>query len=589
MRFIKYLPAFALMVAGCAGSTQTNTAASDQKYPSIEVVTWSDFHSTIYEAPLDDGTALGGIPVFMAAVEKLRGDGLSLVLDAGDMFQGAMPFNEAKGQGMIEMMNELHIDAATYGNHEFDYGPGKKYPDRARGAMREAVENSAFPWVNANVVATADNKDPWPLDNQKPYVILQKGPYKIAVVGVLAVETPIATIAANVEGLEFKPVADTLSEVIPKVVSEEKPDFIVVEAHVTGTPNPVPEDGSVPVSVADANFDGEIADIIALPDDIKKHIGLVLAGHSHKSFIAFDKDMTIVENLSAGRELTTMTLVADDKGLHLDRNSIKKHTLKHEPLDAACGETPKELKEMQVGDMTLMPSAKGREIVTKYENLMTNSRCEVLGCMAESMPRNYDGECPLSNLVTDATKAFFPNTDVSIQNSGGIRIDMPKGDIYRETLNSLMPFENYLYLVDMPGSDLLKVLQVGSTGKHGPTKVSGVTYAFEPGCKNPLDINGDGKTEDWENNCLCEGVMVNGKPLDKKKHYKVAVSDFMFKGGDSMGGAFNESTVVEQGPLMKEVIMDYVKQQNACFTTEALSPKDAPRIRSVSCNGKYMK
>ena len=320
------------------------------------------------------------LPVFMAAVEKLRGDGLSLVLDAGDMFQGAMPFNEAKGLGMIEMMNTLNIDAATFGNHEFDYGFGAKYPDSARGALREAVEASKFPWVNANVSSKVENDDSWSFDNLSPYVILQKGPYRIAVVGVLAIETPIATIAANVEGLEFNPVAATLTEVIPKVVAE-KPDFIIVEAHVTGTPEPLPEDSSIPMT--NANLTEEVAEIAALPEDIRKHIGLLLVGHSHKSFIVFEGDLTIVENLSSGREITTMTLVGDDKGLHLDRSSIKKHKLKHEPLDAACGETPKPLVEMQVGDLTLTPSAAGREIVTKYEGLMTNNRCEVVGCMAE--------------------------------------------------------------------------------------------------------------------------------------------------------------------------------------------------------------
>lgn len=586
-RVLCVLSAFACL-AGCAkpADTPVSTAASEPTYPSVQVVTWSDFHSSIYEANTDDGKALGGLPVFMAAVEKLRGDGLSLVLDAGDMFQGAMPFNEAKGLGMIEMMNALHIDAATFGNHEFDYGHGVKYPDSARGALREAVEASNFPWVNANVVSTVENDDSWSFSNLSPYVILQKGPYRIAVVGVLAIETPIATIAANVEGLEFKPVAAALTEVIPKVVAEN-PDFIVVEAHVTGTPEPLPEDGNVPMT--NANITGEIAEIAALPEDIRKHIGLVLAGHSHKSFIVFDGDLTIVENYSAGREITTMTLVGDDKGLHLDRSSIKKHELRHERIDAACGETPKPLAEMKVGDMTLTPSQRGRDIVTKYEGLMKNNRCEVVGCTSDYINRNYDGECPLGNLVADAIRSYYPEADIAIQNAGGVRIDVPKGDIYRETLNALMPFENYLYLVDMTGEDVLRALKVSSTAKHGATKVSGIHYAFEPNCTNPADINGDGTIESWENNCLCDGVTVNGKPLKVKSHYKVAVSDFIYKGGDSHAGVFEHSKVLNEGPVMKDAILDYVKKQDACFTAEGLSPKDAPRIEARSCGGKFSK
>ena len=70
----------------------------------VRIISWSDFHSSIYETPTKDGAALGGLPVFMAAVEHIRGDGLSLLVDGGDMFQGAMPFNEAKGMGMMPSM-----------------------------------------------------------------------------------------------------------------------------------------------------------------------------------------------------------------------------------------------------------------------------------------------------------------------------------------------------------------------------------------------------------------------------------------------------------------------------------------------------
>ena len=141
----------------------------------------------------------------------------------------------------------------------------------------------------------------------------------------------------------------------------------------------------------------------------------------------------------------------------------------------------------------------------------------------------------------------------------------------------------------MTGEDVLRALKVSSTGKHGATKVSGVHYAFEPNCSNPQDINGDGTVEPWENNCLCDGVTVNGKPLNVKSHYKVAVSDFMFKGGDSHAGVFEHSSVINEGPIMKNAILDYVKNQNACFTAEGLSPKDAPRIEAKSCGGKFSK
>ena len=215
----------------------------------VRILSWSDFHSSIYETPTKDGAALGGLPVFMAAVEHIRGDGLSLLVDGGDMFQGAMPFNEAKGMGMIDVMNALHIDVATIGNHEFDYGAGATHPDDPRGALIEAIASSTFPWVNANIATTDPERYPWPPQNLSPYTIIEKGPYRIAVIGVVSIETPIATIASHVEGLEFRSAAESIRNILPEVL-EQKPDFVIVDAHVDGTPDPLPEQGSTVINAS---------------------------------------------------------------------------------------------------------------------------------------------------------------------------------------------------------------------------------------------------------------------------------------------------------------------------------------------------
>ncbi|MBQ9816694.1 MAG: bifunctional metallophosphatase/5'-nucleotidase [Proteobacteria bacterium] len=589
MKITAIRPLFALAAlafAGCAGTQQPEVAspASEPQYPSVQLISWSDFHSSIYEAPQDDGSALGGLPVFMAAVEKAKGDGLSMLVDGGDMFQGAMPFNAAKGMGMIEVMNNLGIDVASLGNHEFDYGPNDKYPNDPRGALKDAIESSKFPWVTSNVVATSPDIE-WPYPNLKPYTFIQKGPYKIAVVGVLAMETPIATTAAHVVGLDFQNPAKTLEKYIPEIVAQ-KPDFLIVNAHITGLPTPLPETGA---TVTDVPFDGEIAEILALPDDIKQHIDLILSGHSHKSFIAHEGNLTVIQSLSAGREFTTMTLQGDKDGLHLVRDSVKKHVLSHEPLDVSCGQEKIALHPVKVEGAELMPSQAGADIVSAYEAKMTENRCDVIGCLDTSIPHVYEGECALGNLVTDAMRAHFPQSDVAMINAGGIRIDMPKGSIYRENLNALMPFDNYLYLVEISGSDLLRALKVSSSLKHGTTQVSGIKYQIEAGCSNPEDINGDGNVDNWENNCLCDGVLINGQPIDPAKTYKLAISDFMLNGGDDHAGCFNSAKTIEEGPVVKKTMLDYVQAHEGCFSIDTLKKADSPRLTMGSCGGKFAK
>lgn len=585
-----------LLLNGCAGS-QTDSSVPvapvspepvAETYPAVELVQWSDFHSSIYEKRLDDGMALGGLPVFMAAVEHLKGSGLSLLLDGGDQFQGAMPFNDAKGLGMAEVMNALKIDVSTLGNHEFDYGPGVKYPDSNRGALKEYLEVSQFPVVTANVVATADNTDPWPPAQLKPYTLIEKGPYKIAVVGVLATETPIATTAANVAGLEFKSPAETLKTVIPEIAAQD-PDFLIVNAHITGLPDPLPEDGA---TVVDAKFTEEVAEILALPQEILQHIDLISTAHSHKSFIAHQGDLTVIQSLSGGQELTTMTLIGDKDGLHIARDSIRKPPLIHKAIDAACGEARPVLEPMDVGGMTLTPDVRGLDIIAKYEASMKENRCDVVGCTDVAIERHYEGECALGNLVTDAMRKYYPQADIAMQNAGGVRANLAAGNIYREDLNAIMPFDNYLHLTEIPGADIVKILKIASTLKHGAIKVSGLQYKIEPGCQNPQDINGDGTTENWENNCLCEEILVNGVPLDATKKYKLAISDFLINGGDSLAGIFNNATILDKGPVIKKTILDYVqnmKASNACLMMSELKKDDNPRIAVGTCGKKFAK
>ena len=581
----------AAALCGCAGSQPAPQAPTPEPEPAPEVtlVNWSDFHSAIYELTDKTGTAYGGIPAFMAAVDYYRGDGLSLLVDGGDMCQGAMPFNEARGMGMVEMMNEIGIDVSTLGNHEFDYGPGAKYPDSNRGAQREMIEASHFPWVNANVVSTIDDANyPWPYDNLKPYVIIEKGPYRIAVVGVLATETPLATNIQNVQGLEFRSPAETLRQVIPEIAAQN-PDFVIVDAHITGLPDVPYEPGQ---ELHDVRFTEEIGDILALPDDILSHIDLITSAHSHESFIAYEGNVTVTQNFNNGREITTMTLAPVAPGstrLHIKPGSVKKHPISHVPIDTACGSSPIAFTPIDIGGVTMLPSQKGADIVAKYEGLMKENRCDVVTCMQTALQRNRAGECPLGNLVTDSMKARFPEADAAFINGGGLRIDLPAGDIYRDTLNSLMPFENFLHLVDVSGDNIVRMLKVSSSLKHYTTQVSGVSYRFEPGCSNPEDLNGDGNIDEWENNCLCDDIRIGGKKLDRKKRYKIALSDFIFKGGDNHGACFDGANVIKVDITIKENLLNYVQQHNACYSMSELVDEKKPRITTGSCNGKFAK
>ena len=68
------------------------------------------------------------------------------------------------------------------------------------------------------------------------------------------------------------------------------------------------------------------------------------------------------------------------------------------------------------------------------------------------------------------------------------------------------------------------------------------------------------------------------------------MSDFIYKGGDSHAGVFEHSKVLNEGPVMKDAILDYVKKQDACFTAEGLNNSEyevTGRIKCACGNEKF--
>lgn len=555
-------------------ANSVETAAASEA-GDVVIVSWNDFHAGIFEVLGKNGRATGGLPWFMSAIRHAASTAkYSVLLDGGDMFQGNKLINDSKGLGSIEIMNALGVDATTIGNHEFDYGSSPANSDPLRGAMTHAMSQSHFPWVSANVVPDNPPADsPWPPEYLKPWVMIEKGPYHIAVLGISTVETMTTTTTSRLEGLRFEPAAETVQKWIPEI-AKENPDFTVVLGHLSGTCEKT-QNADEPCV-----FDGEIADILNLPDEILSHIDIMVTGHSHFSMLETRKGVVISQNASSGREITTFHLVPRDGRLVLDEARVpSKWKLEHAAVDPGCGGDEFPMAATDVGGIMIEPAADALDIIHNLEN-NGSDRCDVLGCVEAPLMREKNGECPLGNFVADAMRNHDSRAELAIQNSGGLRINLMKDKLFREDLDGLMPFENFCDLVEMSGSDLARMLKLSLVDTHGMLQVSGMTYDFVPNCNNPEDLNGDGVIAPGEHNCLCS-VTVNGAPLDESRMYKVSINSFLFEGGDGLQDAFKNSRLIERGPVIKSVINDYVKGYGACLSRDRLVDKAHPRIRKL--------
>lgn len=156
----------------------------------------------------------------------------------------------------------------------------------------------------------------------------------------------------------------------------------------------------------------------------------------------------------------------------------------------------------------------------------------------------------ISNFMADATfemvsgaykKRTGKDIDFVMLNWGGIRSDLPKGAITMESAFNLMPFENEVIILTMPGAKVKELTD----------------YLIHHRLPHPLSkqvslqITKDGKITHFT---------INGKPFDPNKTYVIATSDYLYNGGDEMyffKGALNADRI---GYKLRNVLIDYFKK-----------------------------
>ena len=170
---------------------------------------------------------------------------------------------------------------------------------------------------------------------------------------------------------------------------------------------------------------------------------------------------------------------------------------------------------------------------------------EVIGFSTKAMVAHAP-ESELSNMVADvlreqAAKTVKRRVDFAITNFGGIRVDMPEGNVTLDDIRSMFPFVNKICYVELKGEDLLNLLnQLAETKMQC---VSGVKMVV--------------------NNHKLESVEIGGKPLDVKKYYGVATVDFLLDGGDGISVAKNARKLIQTDEIIGKVMEAYVRKLTA--------------------------
>ena len=207
--------------------------------------------------------------------ERLHNPTRTLLLDGGDQVQGdaMMAYFKSSYTGlasdgtplpgalrtnpMMAVMNALHYDAMTLGNHEFNYGSA---------VFQGILEQARFPLLGANVSDSgAYGLSKVGAGGVRPYVEKTLGGIRVAILGITNHRVPNYELPSNIRGLKFANPISTAKAITPTLTARD--DVVIALTHIGFTVNPK----SVEV---DSNVDTAFA--AAVPG-----VDAIIGSHSH--------------------------------------------------------------------------------------------------------------------------------------------------------------------------------------------------------------------------------------------------------------------------------------------------------------------
>ena len=190
---------------------------------------------------------------------------------------------------------------------------------------------------------------------------------------------------------------------------------------------------------------------------------------------------------------------------------------------------------------------------------------QVIGYATREMPRGYP-ETELSNWFIDelmraAEEKSGKKVDFGITNFGGIRVDMPQGDVLMDDIVSMFPFRNNLCFVELYGRDIRAMLE--RFAARSWQVIGGARCVVQEGRLVSAEIG--------------------GKPIDDDKIYGVATISFLLNGGDDIFVARNAVSVQIFDEYIIDVMLPYVQRLTA--EGKPIEYQKDGRIRYLAADG----
>lgn len=366
----------------------------------------NDFHGRLEHTNNDIGaarylTALDEYKSLLGASEEN-----SIVVAAGDLYQGGFLSNIGYGDVTSKFLKELNITVSAVGNHEFDWG--REHFDRWQN-------DGGFDFIAANIFKKSGES------LFEPYKIMYLAGYKIAFIGLTTLETLYTSSPKHVNDLHFMDVDIAAMSIIDKLNIDEKPDFIIALTHIASYQNL--STGMI--------YGNELLKLNKIQE-----IDAIITGHSHQNVAGFSDNgkKAVVQACSYGDCIGLLKIDTETKMITpLVNNLVEKiHKIKQDHKFSEILQINKEFYAQKV-DISIGYAAK--ELNQK----------------------------DIAEFIAHRTFKMYENSgvDIVILNQGLFRTEISKGDIKLKHTYELTPFDNSLLFATVSGEILSRVLSHG--------------------------------------------------------------------------------------------------------------------------------
>jgi 2',3'-cyclic-nucleotide 2'-phosphodiesterase (5'-nucleotidase family) len=486
-----------VIAPACGGGIERPAPAGLRE---VTLLYTNDFESAYDPIPAfwrDDLEHVGGVAELASLIDQLRTESeLSFLLDAGDIFTGTLA-KLTRGELPFELMITMGYDAMCIGNHEFEYG---------WWVLRDAMQRAPFPVLAANLFYEGSD-----IPFSQRFAVLERDGFRIGVVGIFGRDAATALYPPHLEGLEVRDPVQAARTAVARLRPEV--DLVVLLTH-QGKTAPMQTDDE-----ADAAVQRDIDADIALAGAVEG-VDVLIGGHADAGqetpFVHPETGTLICQTYGQGTRLGYLGLVVDT-----ERGGIIRH----------------DGRLLVVASDDLEPHPVVAAKLADYRTRFPETD-EIVGRTAERLTRRYNQESALGSLFADILRDHG-QADIALIHSGGLRADLPAGEVTREDLLDAFPFIDYVYTLRMSGAQIVEVLEQSFSLERGVLQVSGLTASYD--LRRPV---GDRVVE----------VDIGGRALDPDAGYTVTTLDFLASGADLYSGFVAAEVIDADGPEFAELL-----------------------------------